>query len=115
MKKILSSSLILLAMLGMVACTDSESIPSNNLYKSVSEKNMPAYCKHEAARELGVYSSDLYLYPIEYNKGAKIIYGRYSVDNTHLEEFACIFNNNDTFAGLKINHRNVKNKLCIAD
>ena len=102
-------------MAGIVGCADTESIPSDDLYTTVSEKKMPYYCKREVAKELGIYSGDIYLYPIVHERGAKVIRGRYSVDSTHLKEFACIFNNNDTFAGIKMQHSNKKNILCYGE
>jgi len=100
----------------IAGCTNNEdSIPSDDLYRTISEKNMPKYCKHQVSKEYGIYSGDIYLYPVEYERGAKVIRGRYSVDSTHLKEFACIFNDNDTYAGLKMVHSNKKNKLCNRD
>ena len=115
MKKIYMLPILAFAMLGMVGCADTESIPSDNLYRTVSEKNMPQYCKRQVAKAFGIYSGDIYTYPIEYSRGAKIIYGKYSEDSSHLKEFACIFNNNDTFAGIKMQHSNVKNVLCYGE
>ncbi len=100
---------------GLVGCADTESIPSNELYKTVSEKNMPNHCKKQVSKEFGIYSGDIYLYPMEHKKGAKIIYGRYSIDSNHLKEFACVYNNNDTYAGIKMQHSNVRNTLCYGD
>ena len=112
MNKRFTLPLMAFAVLGMVGCTDEESIPSDNLYRTVSEKKMPYYCKHKIANEIGVYPGDIYLYPIAYERGAKIIRGRYSIDSNNLKEFACIFNDNDTFAGIKIVDSNVRNTLC---
>ena len=113
MNKQLILPLIALSALSIVGCTGNEdSIPSYDLYNTISEKNMPAYCKHELNKEYGIYSSEIYTYPIEYERGAKVIRGRYSVDSTHLKEFACIFNNNDTYAGIKMLHSNKRNKVC---
>ena len=103
-------------MFAMVGCTDGESIAGPNMNKTVSEKNMPSFCKREVAKELGVYAGNLYIYPtIEYKRGAKLVYGRYSVDSHALKEFACIFNNNDTYAGIKMHHSNIKHKLCAVE
>ena len=105
----------LMALVGVtiVGCTANEdSIRSHDLYNSVSERNMPQYCRNEISKEYGIYSGDIYLYPVEYERGAKIIRGRYSEDSRHLKEFACIFNNNDTYAGIKMLHSNKKNKPC---
>ena len=115
MKKVYMLPILAFTMLGMVGCADTESIPSDNLYRTIPEKNMPQYCKRQVAKAFDVYSGDIYLYPIEYHRGAKIIYGKYSEDSRHLKEFACIFNNNDTFAGIKMQHRNVKNILCYGE
>ena len=112
MKKIFTLPLVAFSILVLTGCVDSESIPSDNLYSPVAERNMPAYCKSHIAKEFGIYSGDIYTYPIEYKRGAKIIYGRYSEDSTHLKEFACLFNNNNTYAGIKMEHRNVKNSTC---
>jgi len=112
MNKIYTIALVAFSMAGIIGCADTESIPSNDLYRTVAERNMPEYCKHQVAKEFGIYSGEIYLYPIEFSKGAKIIYGKYSVDSRHLKEFACIFNNNDTYAGIKMQHSNKKNKLC---
>ena len=109
MNKLLNVSLIVFSIAGLVGCADTESIPSNRLFKTVSEKNMPYHCRQEVSKELGVYSGNIYLYPIEHSRGAKIIYGKYSEDSRHLKEFACIYNNNDTYAGIKMQHSNVKN------
>ncbi len=112
MKKMLTVSLAGIAMLLMSGCADVESIGSDDLYTVVSEKKMPEYCRYKVAKEFNIYSADIYLYPIEYHRGAKIIYGRYSVDSKHLKEFACVFNADDTYAGIKMQHSNVKNTLC---
>jgi len=112
MNKRFTLPLMAFALLGMVGCTDTESIPSDNLYTTVSEKKMPYYCKHEISKEFGIYSGDIYLYPIAHERGARIIRGRYREDGYHLKEFACIFNNNDTYAGIKMQHSNIKNTLC---
>jgi len=112
MNKRFTLPLMAFSLLGIVGCTDSESIPSDNLYTPISEQKMPYYCKHKIAEEFGLYSGDLYLYPVSYERGAKIIRGRYSVDGHNLKEFACFFNNNDTFAGMKMQNSNVKNTLC---
>ena len=115
MYKILTLPFMAFTMVGIVGCADTESIPSGDLYTTVSEKKMPYYCKREVAKEFGIYSEDIYLYPIVHEKGAKVIRGRYSVDSTHLKEFACIFNSNDTYAGIKVVHSNKKNKLCYGE
>jgi len=116
MKNQLLLLLMLLPAVTIVGCTNNEdSIPSDDLYSTVSERNMPQYCKHKVAKEYGLYSGDIYLYPIEYERGAKIIRGRYSEDSRHIKEFACIFNNNDTYAGIKMLHSNKKNILCYGD
>ena len=115
MKKTITVPLLLLTTMGIVGCADTESIPSDDIYTTVSEKKMPYYCKREIAKEFGIYSGDIYLYPVEYKRGEKIIYGRYSEDSTHLKEFACIFNADDTYAGIKMQHTNVKNILCYGD
>ena len=113
MNKQLILPIMALAAVTLIGCTDyQESIPSDNLYKTVSEKNMPQYCKHEISKEFGIYSGEIYTYPVEYERGAKVVRGRYSVDSTHLKEFACIFNDNDTYAGIKMVHSNKKNILC---
>ena len=112
MNKILNLLLAALLMLAVVGCANTESIPSNDFYTTISEKKMPYYCKREIAKEFGIYSGDIYLYPVEYEKGAKIIYGKYRVDQYNLEEFACIFNGDDTYAGIKMRYTNVKNELC---
>jgi len=113
MNKQLFLPLMVLTAVVIVGCTDNEdSIPSDDLYSTISERNMPRYCKHQVAKEYGLYESDIFLYPIEYDRGAKVLYGKYSVDSTHLKEFACIFNNNDTFAGIKMVHSNKSNILC---
>ena len=115
MHKMLTLPILAFSMAGIVGCADTESIPSDDLYTTVSEKKMPYYCKREVAKKFGIYSGDIYLYPIEYERGAKVIYGRYSVDSTHLKEFACVFNADDTYAGIKMQHSNVKNTLCYGD
>ena len=115
MKKTITVPLLLLTTMGIVGCADTESIPSDDIHTTVSEKKMPYYCKREIAKEFGIYSGDIYLYPIEHKRGAKIIYGRYSEDSTHIKEFACIFNPDDTYAGIKMQHTNVKNILCYGD
>ena len=115
MKKTITVPLLLLTTMGIVGCADTESLPSDDIYTTVSEKKMPYYCKREITKEFGIYSGDIYLYSVEYKKGAKIIYGRYSEDSTHIKEFACIFNPDDTYAGIKMQHRNVKNILCYGD
>lgn len=116
MKKQLILPLLALTAVMISGCTDNEdSIPSDDLYSTVSERNMPQYCKQKVANEYGIYAGDIYLYPVVYERGAKVIRGRYSVDSTHLKEFACIFNNNDTYAGIKMLHSNVKNKLCYGE
>ena len=112
MKKMLTLMLMLLSIAVLIGCADNESIPSDDLYTIVSEKKMPYYCKKAVAKEFGLYAADIYLYPLEYKRGAKIIYGKYSEDSTHLKEFACLFNADDTFAGIKMQHSNVKNVLC---
>jgi len=112
MKKTITLSLLTFSIAGIIGCANTESIPSDNLYTTVSEKKMPAYCKHEVGKAFGIYPEYIYLYPLEYHRGAKIIYGRYREDSTHLKEFACIFNDNDTYAGIKMQHSNVRNKLC---
>jgi len=115
MNKAVTFAVMGLAVAGIAGCADTESIPSDDLYKIVSEKRMPYYCKQEVSRKFGIYAEDIYLYPMEYHRGAKIIYGKYSEDSSHLKEFACIFNADDTFAGIKMQHSNVKNKLCYTD
>jgi len=116
MNKQLILPLIALSVLSIVGCTgNEESIPSYDLYNTVSERNMPQYCKNEVSKEYGIYSGDIYTYPVEYERGAKVIRGRYSVDSTHIKEFACIFNNNNTYTGLKMLHSNKKNKVCYGD
>ena len=113
MKKRLFLPLMVFTALIIIGCTDNEdSIPSQDLYSTVAERNMPRYCKQQVSHEYGIYTGDIYLYPVAYERGAKVLYGRYSVDSRHLKEFACIFNNNDTYAGIKMVHSNVKNKLC---
>jgi hypothetical protein len=99
-------------MLGIVGCADVESIPSGDHYSIISEKRMPEYCKREVSKEFGVSRNEIYLYPIEYQRSAKVIYGRYSIDSKNLEEFACVFNPDDTYAGIKMQHSRVKNALC---
>ena len=115
MNKILTFALATFSMAGIVGCANTESIPSNDLYIRISEKKMPNYCRKEVAKEFGIYSGDLYLYPIEFDKGAKLIYGKYSEGGKSLKEFVCIFNADDTFAGIKMQHSNVKHKLCYGD
>ncbi len=116
MKKELILLLMALGVLTISGCTNNEeSLPSNDMYTSISERNMPSYCRQQVSKEYGIYAGDIYLYPLKYEKGAKIIRGRYSIDSTHLEEFACIFNNNNTFAGINMVHRNVKNTLYYRD
>ncbi len=116
MNKIVVLPLMMLGLFSMVGCTDGESIAGSNMYKTVSEKNMPSFCKHVVAKELGVYAGNLYIYPtVEYDRGAKLVYGRYSVDSHNLKEFACIFNNNGIYAGIKMHHSNKKNKLCAVE
>jgi hypothetical protein len=102
-------------MVGIIGCADVESIPSDDHYTIISEKRMPAYCKREVSKELGVYMDDIYIYPIEYQRSAKVIYGKYSIDEKNLKEFACVFNPDDTYAGIKMQHSNVKNTLCYTD
>ncbi len=115
MNKAVTFALIGLGIAGITGCADTESIPSDNYYQTISEKRMPYYCKQEVARKFGIYAEDIYLFPIEYDRGAKIIYGKYSEDSMHLKEFACIFNPDDTYAGIKMQHTNLKNKLCYPD
>ena len=115
MNKIVTLPFMVFSMLGIVGCVDSESIPSEDLYTTISEKKMPYYCKREVAKKLGIYTGDIYLYPLEYHRGAKIIYGRYSVDSNNLKEFACLFNADDTYAGIKMQHSHVRNTVCNKD
>jgi len=115
MNKTVTFALMTLGIAGITGCADTESIPSDNYYETISEKRMPYYCKQEVARKFGIYSGDIYLFPIEFHRGAKIIYGKYSEDSTHLKEFACVFNADDTYAGIKMQHSNLKNKLCYTD
>jgi len=115
MKKIFTLPLLAFTLVSLTGCADSESIPSDDIYSTIAERNMPAYCKQQVAKEFGIYAGDIYTYPIEYNRGAKIIYGKYSEDSNHLKEFACVFNNNDSFAGIKMQHSNVRNVLCYTE
>ena len=115
MNKSVTFALTGILIVAITGCADTESIPSNNYYEAISEKRMPYYCKQEVSRQFGIYSGDIYLYPIEYHRGAKVVYGKYSEDSTHLKEFACVFNGDDTFAGIKMQHSNLKNKLCYAE
>ena len=115
MNKIVTLPLMVFSMVGIVGCADSESIPSEDLYTTISEKKMPYYCKREVAKKLGIYAENIYLYPLEHSRGVKIIYGRYSVDSNNLKEFACVFNADDTYAGIKMQHSNVKNTVCYKD
>ena len=116
MKKTITLPLLALSAIIFVGCTDTaESIPSDDLYTRISEKKMPYYCKREVSKEFGIYSGDIYLYPVAYERGAKIIRGRCHVDSTHMKEFACIFNDNDTFAGIKMQHSNIRNTLCYGE
>jgi len=112
MNRTITLTLLVFSIAIMTGCTDTESIPSDDIYTSIAEKKMPYYCKHKIAKEFGIYSEDIYLYPVVYERGAKIIRGRYRLNSNHLYEFACIFNNNDTFAGIKMNNANVRNELC---
>ncbi|SFZ98532.1 hypothetical protein MNB_SV-5-1515 [hydrothermal vent metagenome] len=111
-KKISIFTLITSVVVVISGCKDVESVPSNDLYRVISEKNMPSYCKHDVAKYFGTYSGNIFLYPIEYSKGAKLIYGKYRVDSENLKRFVCVFNPNDTYAGIKIENSQVSTKLC---
>lgn len=113
-RKIFVLPLVVFVMVGVVGCTDTESIPSNDLYRVIPEKSMPSYCKREVAAHFGTYSGNIFIYPIEYEKGAKLIYGKYRVDGNNLKEFVCIFNIDDTYAGIKVQNSKIKTKLCYA-
>ncbi len=113
MNKILALPLLLAFALGMSGCSSSgQSIRSDNLYITVSEKQMPYYCKKEIAKYSGVFESEIQLYPMEYEKGLKVIYGKYSADSNNIKEFVCLFNGNDTYAGIKMDNKEVSNRLC---
>ncbi len=112
MNKILALPLLAICTFGILGCTDVQSIPSSNLYITVSEKNMPYYCKQQIAKYSGVFENEIQLYPVEYEKGLKVVYGKYSVDSKNIKEFVCIFNGNDTYAGIKMEGKSVSNKLC---
>ena len=112
MNKLLTFSLIAVVMAGIVGCADIESIPSDDHYTIISEKRMPAYCMREVSKEFGISRNEIYLYPIEYQRSAKVIYGSYSIDSKNLEEFACVFNPDDTYAGIRMRHLKAKNILC---
>jgi hypothetical protein len=115
MNKILTFAVAAFSMAGIVGCANTESIPSDNMYSIISEKNMPHYCRKAVSKEFGMPAADLFLYPIEFDKGAKLIYGKYSEGAKSLKEFVCVFNADDTFAGIKMQHSNVSNKLCYGD
>ena len=101
-----------LSMVGFIGCANTESIPSDDLYSVISERRMPEYCRQKVAAEFGYYANDIFLHPIEYDKGTKLIYGKYRVGEKDLKEFVCIFNADDSYAGIKLRHSNVSSELC---
>ncbi len=116
MNRLLIFSLLGVGMTAIVGCSNNtESIKSNDLYVKVPEKNMRSYCKREVMKEFGYHQNSIFLYPLKYKKGAKLVYGKYRVDNMNLNEFVCIFNSNDTYAGIKMEYSHVKNELCYSN
>ncbi len=114
MNKNLTVPLFALGMLSMTACNNTQSIRSDDMYTVISEKRMPYYCRQEAAKHFGLYPEDIFTYPLMHDSGTKLIYGRYRAGHKDLKEFVCIFNADDTYAGLKIRNSFLKSKLCEA-
>ena len=112
MMKTLMLPLTILSLAALMGCTNVDSIPSDDMYTVVSEKKMPEYCRRAVAKELGIYRQDIFIFPVEFKKGSKVVYGKYSVSKDHLKEFVCVFNADDTFAGIKMRHTDLPNELC---
>ena len=97
----------------IVSCSsNTESIRSNDIYTKIPEGKMVKFCRNKIMKEFGYSRNSIFLNPVEYKKGAKLVYGKYQVDNKNMDEFVCIFNSNDTYAGIKMRYSHIKNELC---
>jgi len=113
MRKIVLYLLISLNLLFLISCSsNTESIRSKDIYTKIPEGKMVKFCRNKIIEEFGYSRDSVFLHPLEYKKGAKLVYGKYQVDNKNMDEFVCIFNSNDTYAGIKMRYSHIKNELC---
>jgi len=113
MRKIVLYLLISLSLTFIISCSShTESIRSNDIYTKIPENKMVKYCRNKIIKEFGYSRDSVFLHPLTYEKGAKLVYGKYQVDSKNIDEFVCIFNSNDTYAGIKMRYSHIKNELC---
>lgn len=84
--------------LPLAACSmgDGNRDHSKNKPQAVSESDMAAYCRGEAAAKFAVRPQDITTLPVEKSGTAFIVYGEYG-EGTGVKTFQCKFDGNGQF------------------